>query len=241
MMFLKYRCRLGCETLGREVAGSISRARFCRIPLGTGVPQPHRPGEDHHAVRRRRRGGAERGAAGEGGRGGGGQDRPGARGHHGGGGGRGLPRRFRAAGPGDHPDHRAGRLHPRGRGGQPHAGPGPPPGRIAARTRARLSGEPADPAAPRPGWCPCTTRTPGRPGRAGPASRPGPAAGPGSPATLTASWRTARCTTAARPARRCPPPRSDGSRPCRGGRRARPPPAAATARRPRTPVRPAPA
>ena len=178
MMFLKYRCRLGCETLCREVAGSISRARFCRIPLGTGVPQPLRPGEDHHAVRGRRRGGAERGAAGEGGRGGGGQDRPGARGHHGGGGGRGLPRRFRAAGPGDHPDHRAGRLHPRGRGGQPHAGPGPPPGRIAARTRARLSGEPADPAARL-----VSLHDPdARPARKG---RPGKPAGPGCRARVT--------------------------------------------------------
>jgi hypothetical protein len=80
-------------------------------------------------------------------------------------------------------------------GGQPHAGPGPPPGRIAARTRARLSGEPADPADPAG-----VPARPGRPaGQEGPAlaSRPGPAAGPGSPATLTASWRTARCTTAA--------------------------------------------
>jgi IS5 family transposase len=40
MMFLKHRCRLGYETLCREVADSISWSRFCRIPLGTTVPHP---------------------------------------------------------------------------------------------------------------------------------------------------------------------------------------------------------
>src|ERR1019366_2420118 len=42
-------------------------------------------------------------------------------------------------------------------------------------------GFPADPAARRPGWCPCTTRTPGRPGRPG----PGKPAGPGCRARVT--------------------------------------------------------
>ena len=34
LMFLKYRYRLGFETLCREVTDSITWQRFCRIPLG---------------------------------------------------------------------------------------------------------------------------------------------------------------------------------------------------------------
>jgi IS5 family transposase len=34
LMFLKFRYRLGYETLCREVADSITWRRFCRIPLG---------------------------------------------------------------------------------------------------------------------------------------------------------------------------------------------------------------
>ena len=40
MMFLKFRYRLGYESLCREVGDSISWQRFCRIPLGTRVPHP---------------------------------------------------------------------------------------------------------------------------------------------------------------------------------------------------------
>jgi transposase, IS5 family len=40
LMFLKFRYRLGYETLCREVMDSISWQRFCRIPLGTRVPHP---------------------------------------------------------------------------------------------------------------------------------------------------------------------------------------------------------
>src|SRR4029077_7294921 len=40
LMFLKFRYRLGCEMLCREVADSISWQRFCRIPLGVRVPHP---------------------------------------------------------------------------------------------------------------------------------------------------------------------------------------------------------
>ncbi len=40
LMFLKYRYRLGYETLCREVTDSISWLRFCRIPLGGRVPHP---------------------------------------------------------------------------------------------------------------------------------------------------------------------------------------------------------
>jgi len=40
LMFLKFRYRLGYESLCREVADSISGQRFCRIPFGTRVPHP---------------------------------------------------------------------------------------------------------------------------------------------------------------------------------------------------------
>ncbi len=40
LMFLKYRYRMGYETLCREVADSISWRRFCRIPLDGSVPHP---------------------------------------------------------------------------------------------------------------------------------------------------------------------------------------------------------
>lgn len=38
LMFLKFRYRLGYESLRREVSDSISWQRFCRIPFGTQVP-----------------------------------------------------------------------------------------------------------------------------------------------------------------------------------------------------------
>ena len=40
MMFLKFRYRLGYESLCREVADSITWRRFCRIPLDGRVPHP---------------------------------------------------------------------------------------------------------------------------------------------------------------------------------------------------------
>jgi IS5 family transposase len=40
LMFLKYRYRLGFESLCAEVSDSISWRRFCRIPLGGKVPHP---------------------------------------------------------------------------------------------------------------------------------------------------------------------------------------------------------
>jgi transposase, IS5 family len=40
LMFLKYRYRLGFETLCREVTDSITWQRFCRIPLGGRAPHP---------------------------------------------------------------------------------------------------------------------------------------------------------------------------------------------------------
>lgn len=40
LMFLRFRYKLGFESLCREVADSISWQRFCRIPLGHPVPHP---------------------------------------------------------------------------------------------------------------------------------------------------------------------------------------------------------
>src|SRR5664279_4904034 len=40
MMFLKFRYRLGFESLCREVSDSITWRRFCRIPLHGRVPHP---------------------------------------------------------------------------------------------------------------------------------------------------------------------------------------------------------
>jgi transposase, IS5 family len=40
LMFLKFRYRLGYESLCREVSDSITWRRFCRIPLDRSVPHP---------------------------------------------------------------------------------------------------------------------------------------------------------------------------------------------------------
>lgn len=40
LMFLKYRYRLGYETLCAEVSDSLSWLRFCRIPIGESAPHP---------------------------------------------------------------------------------------------------------------------------------------------------------------------------------------------------------
>lgn len=40
VLYLKHRYQLGYESLCREVAGSLSWRRFCRIPLTSPVPHP---------------------------------------------------------------------------------------------------------------------------------------------------------------------------------------------------------
>jgi transposase, IS5 family len=40
LMFLKYRYRLGYETLCAEVSDSLTWLRFCRIPIGERAPHP---------------------------------------------------------------------------------------------------------------------------------------------------------------------------------------------------------
>jgi hypothetical protein len=51
LMFLKFRYRLGYETLCAEVAASISRRRSLASTSTLGCPTPHYPDEDHHSVR----------------------------------------------------------------------------------------------------------------------------------------------------------------------------------------------
>ena len=59
LMFLKFRYRLGYESLCAEVADSISWRRFCRIGLDGRVPHPGDADEADHPVRRGRGDGAE--------------------------------------------------------------------------------------------------------------------------------------------------------------------------------------
>ena len=82
LMFLKYRYRLGFETLCREVTDSITWQRFCRIPLGGAGAASDDVDEDHHPLRAGRGRRVERGVVGPSGRGQGVEDEPGARRHH---------------------------------------------------------------------------------------------------------------------------------------------------------------
>ena len=59
LMFLKFRYRLGYESLCAEVSDSISWRRFCRIPLDGKVPHPDDADEADHPVRGGGGGGAE--------------------------------------------------------------------------------------------------------------------------------------------------------------------------------------
>ena len=100
LMFLKFRYRLGYESLCREVADSITWRRFCRIPLDGHVPHPTtlmklttRCGTA--AVDGCNEALLAKAAA---------AHQPAARGHHLRPGRRGLPDRLRPAGQGDAPD-----------------------------------------------------------------------------------------------------------------------------------------
>ena len=112
LMFLKFRYRLGYESLCREVADSISWRRFARIPLGGRVPHPTtlmkittRCGEAavaglNETLLAKAAGGEAAAHA------------QGPRGHHGGAGERGLSDRLGTVGQGGHQD-------------RPHGAPGP--------------------------------------------------------------------------------------------------------------------
>ncbi|MCW2548517.1 MAG: inferenceab initio prediction:Prodigal:2 [Mycobacterium sp.] len=54
LMFLKFRCRLGYESLCREVSDSISWQRFCPDPVRYPGAASDDVDEDHHPLRRGR-------------------------------------------------------------------------------------------------------------------------------------------------------------------------------------------
>ncbi len=141
LMFLKFRCRLGFESLCAEVSDSISWRRFCRIPLDGKGAAPDDADEADGPVRRGRGGGAERGAAGQGGRGEAAADGPAARRHHGCPGQRGLSDRFWAAGQGHTADRRNGAADPGRRRRDPHPGARSQPlgGQACARDRGQAA------------------------------------------------------------------------------------------------------
>jgi IS5 family transposase len=125
MMFLKFRYRLGYESLCREVTDSITWRRFCRIPLDGQVPHPTtlmklttRCGEAAVA-------GMQRGSACESGAGQAAAHHTAARGHHGGLRGCGLPDRFGVARQGDPADRGDRATDPGRRWCSPHPVPGP--------------------------------------------------------------------------------------------------------------------
>ena len=137
LMFLKFRYRLGYESLCAEVSDSISWRRFCRIPLDAKVPHPTtlmklttRCGEAAVAGLNEallaKAAGAQAAAHG-----------PGAGGHHGDRRERGLPDRLRAAGQGGRQAGAGGAAGAGGGRGRRHRDDGPaaccgaagPPGR----------------------------------------------------------------------------------------------------------------
>ena len=125
LMFLKFRYRLGYESLCAEVSDSISWRRFCRIPLDAKIPHPTtlmklttRCGAGAVAGLNEallaRAAGAEAAAHGQG-----------AGRYHGDRGERGLPDRFGVAGPGGGEDSARGAPGAGGRGRHPDPGAGP--------------------------------------------------------------------------------------------------------------------
>src|SRR5688572_3085112 len=125
MMFLKFRYRLGYDSLCREVADSITWRRFCRIPLDGRVPHATTLMKLTTRCRDRRGGRLQRGAVGQGGRGEAAAHGAAARGHHGRARGRGLPDRLGVVGQGGAADRRGRTADPgrRGCGADPGARP----------------------------------------------------------------------------------------------------------------------
>lgn len=127
LMFLKFRYRLGYESLCRDVTDSITWRRFCRIGAGRGGAASDHVDEADHPLRQRRGGRAERDAAGQGGGGEVAAHHPGAGGHHGGAGKRGPPDRLGPAGQGGAADRRDRPAHPGGGWRNPQQGAGSVP------------------------------------------------------------------------------------------------------------------
>ena len=156
LMFLKFRYRLGYETLCREVADSITWRRFCRIPIDGRVPHPTTLMKLTTRCGTAAVDGLQRGAAGQGGAGEAAAHDPAARRHHGRPGRCGLPDRLRAAGQGGAPDRRGRTTDPGRRRSDPNQGAGPQPLRRArgpGRSGRSCGCAPRRPATrPRP-WC----------------------------------------------------------------------------------------
>ena len=91
LMFLKFRYRLGYESLCREVQRFDHLAAVLPDPVGRCGAASDHADEADHPVRAGGGGRVERGAAGQGGRGEGGAHQPGPGGHHGGAGERAYP------------------------------------------------------------------------------------------------------------------------------------------------------
>ena len=127
LMFLKFRYRLGYETLCREVADSITWRRFCRIPIDGRVPHPTTLMKLTTRCGTAAVDGLQRSAAGQGGAGETAAHHPAARRHHGRPGRCRLPDRLRAAGQGGAPDRRSRATDPGRRRSDPNHGAGPQP------------------------------------------------------------------------------------------------------------------
>ena len=138
LMFLKFRYRLGYESLCREVSDSITWRRFCRIGLDGSVPHPTTLMKLTTRCGPAAVDGTERGAAGQGRRGEAVAHQPDTGRHHGGAGERVLSDRFRAAGQGDAADRRdrASGFGPPAARCAPGCGTGRAR-RASARTRSR--------------------------------------------------------------------------------------------------------
>jgi transposase, IS5 family len=137
LMFLKFRHRLGYESLCREVANSITWRRFCRIPLDGRVPHPTTLMKLTTRCGTAAVDGCNEALLAKAAQGEAAAHHAAARGHHRGPRGRGLPDRLRAAGQGG-AMHRRGWPADPGRGrSHPHSAAGSRPFR---RSRAREIG-----------------------------------------------------------------------------------------------------
>ncbi len=101
LMFLKFRYRLGYESLCREVSDSITWRRFCRIPLDGAVPHPTTLMKAHDPVRQCGGGGGNEALLAKAAEAKVFAHQQDPYRHHGGGGQRGLSHRLGAAGQGD--------------------------------------------------------------------------------------------------------------------------------------------
>ena len=128
LMFLKFRYRLGYESLCREVSDSITWRQFCRIGIDQPVPHPTTLMKLTTRCGSTAVGRVERGLAGEGGRGEGAAHVEDQGRHHRRPRERGVSDRFRSAGQGDQPDRADGTSDPRCWWRGPHQAAGSVPG-----------------------------------------------------------------------------------------------------------------